>query len=204
MNQRVFAYLRVSTEKQDEAGQRLAIENMASQKHLIVSEWYSDTESGGVPWQERGLAKVLENTKKGDIILVSEITRIARSTLGVLTFMEAVVNKGVQVFDAQLIIKLDGSAMDKLTITLFAMIGEVERNLLRVRTKNALAAKKAAGVVLGRPRGANGKEGVLDGKEEEIQAFLYGSDPRSKTWVAARLGVTRPTLDLKLKKMKGY
>ena len=99
------AYLRISTDKQDEASQRQIIKG----KYPFLSEWMSDTASGGTPWQERAISEILNSCERGDKIIVSEISRIARSTVGVLTFMQAAAEKGVTVDAVKSCIVLDGS-----------------------------------------------------------------------------------------------
>ena len=76
-------------------------------------------------------------------------------------------------------------------VTLFGLFAEVERTLLSLRTKEALAAVKATGKPLGRPRGALGKS-KLDGKKEEIKTLL--ALRVSKASIAKITGVDRATL----------
>ena len=76
-------------------------------------------------------------------------------------------------------------------VTLFGLFAEIERTLLSLRTKEALAAAKAAGKALGRPRGALGKS-KLDGKKEEIKTLL--ALRVSKASIAKITGVDRATL----------
>ena len=59
----------------------------------------------------------------------------------------------------------------KVMIAMFGLFAEVERDLISERTKEGLAAAKAKGKLLGRPKGALGKS-KLDGKEEDIRMLL--------------------------------
>ena len=93
---KTVAYLRISTDKQDEASQRHIIAGKLVEGVQGV-EWVSDTASGGTAWQQRAIAGVLERAARGDRIMVSEISRIARSTVGVLTFLQSAAEKGVTV-----------------------------------------------------------------------------------------------------------
>ena len=79
----------------------------------------------------------------------------------------------------------------RVMVTLFSLFAEIERALLSLRTKEALAAARAAGKRLGRPPGARGKS-KLDGKEHEIQTFL--ALQVSKALIAKITGVDRSTL----------
>lgn len=192
---KAVAYLRISTDKQDEASQRKIIEAKYPLENLI--SFVSDTASGGKPWQERAIAGVLERAERGDLIIVSEISRIARSTVGVLTFLEAATEKGVQVDAVNTGIKLDGSMSATIVLTVFAMVAQIERALLKERTKAALDARKARGLPIGRQQGAKGKRNKLDGRMNEIRPLLDAKV--SKTAVARVLGVSRQTLDTFLK-----
>lgn len=186
---RIVAYLRVSTDKQDEASQRQIIGGKIGAKG---AEWVSDTASGAKPWQERAIAGVLERSIRGDRIIVSEISRIARSTVGVLTFLQAAAEKGVTVDAVKSGILLDGSTASKIVVTVLAMAAEIERDLLRERTKAALDARKARGLPVGRQAGATGKKNKLDGRMGEIQPLLDAKV--SHTAIARVLKVSRQTL----------
>jgi len=79
----------------------------------------------------------------------------------------------------------------RVMVTLFGLFAEVERELLSLRTKEALAAVRAAGRRLGRPRGTCGTS-KLDGEEGEIQTLL--GLQVSKASIANITGVDRSTL----------
>lgn len=195
---KTLAYLRISTDKQDEASQRQIIGGKYGAETL---EWVSDTASGGKPWQDRAIAGMLERSGRGDRIIVSEISRIARSTVGVLTFMQAAAAQGVTVDAVKSGITLDGSTASKIVITVLAMAAEIERDLLRERTKAALDARKGRGLPVGRQVGATGKRNKLDGRMNEIRPLLDAKV--SKTAIARILKVSRQTLDTFLKTSYG-
>jgi DNA invertase Pin-like site-specific DNA recombinase len=77
-------------------------------------------------------------------------------------------------------------------VTLFGLMAELERDLISMRTREALAAKKAQGKILGRPKGSLGKS-KLDGKEDEISRLLESKV--SKAAIARITGVSWLTLD---------
>lgn len=189
---KTIAYLRVSTDKQDEASQRQIIGGKCQE----VGEWVSDTASGAKPWQDRAIAGVLDRCERGDKLMVSEISRIARSTVGVLTFLQAAAEKGVTVDAVKSGILLDGSTASKIVVTVLAMAAEIERDLLRERTKAALDARKARGLPVGRQAGATGKKNKLGGRWQEIEPLLKAKV--AKTAIARVLGVSRQTLHVYL------
>lgn len=188
---KTVAYLRISTDKQDEASQRQIITGKLAGSAEAV-EWVSDTASGAKPWQDRAIAGVLERCGRGDRIMVSEISRIARSTVGVLTFLQAAAEKGVTVDAVKSGILLDGSTASKIVVTVLAMAAEIERDLLRERTKAALDARKARGLPVGRQAGAMGKRNKLDGRMDEIAPLLAAGV--AHTAIARVMKVSRQTL----------
>lgn len=196
---KAVAYLRVSTEKQDEASQRQIIATKYPLDNLI--SFVSDTASGAKPWTERAIAGVLERSERGDKIIVSEISRIARSTVGVLTFLQAAAEKGVTVDAVKSGILLDGSTASKIVVTVLAMAAEIERDLLKERTKAALDARKARGLPVGRQAGALGKKNKLDGRMSEIEPLIKAGV--AQTAIARVLGVSRQTLHTFMQLRKG-
>lgn len=78
----------------------------------------------------------------------------------------------------------------KIVLTMLAMIAEIERDLISERTKEGLRARKAAGVVLGRPKGPG--KSKLDQHREEILALLNNGS--TKTFIAKRYGTSLPNL----------
>jgi len=197
---KTVAYLRISTDKQDEASQRQIISGKWACTGSEGIEWVSDTASGAKPWQDRAIAGVLDRCVRGDRIMVSEISRIARSTVGVLTFLQAAAEKGVTVDAVKSGILLDGSTASKIVVTVLAMAAEIERDLLRERTKAALDARKARGLPVGRQAGALGKKNKLDGRMAEISPLLAAGVAHSA--IARVLNVSRQTLHTFLQQQK--
>lgn len=187
-----IAYLRISTDKQDEASQRQIITASLKGEPIALFEWLADTASGGTPWQSRAIAGALDRLTTGDTLIVSEISRIARSTVGVLTFLQAAAERGVTVIAVKSGIHLDGSTASKIVVTVLAMAAEIERDLLRERTSAALQARKARGLPIGRQAGATGKRNKLAGRMPEIVPMLKAGVARAA--IARILGVSRQTL----------
>ena len=185
------AYLRISTDHQDEASQRQQIAELTKSTGLVIDREFAETASGGTPWQERMLATLLRTASAGDTIVVSEISRIARSTVGVLTFLQAAAAAKINVIAVRNKLVLDDSLHSKITVTVLALAAEIERDLLRERTKAALAARRAAGLPLGRPRGSISSS-VLEPRAAEIEKAL--SAKISKRGIARMLGCSPGTL----------
>lgn len=197
----IHAHIRISTDKQDEKSQRQIICNAFPAAVTKQFSWSSDTASGGMPWQQRELAQVLARSISGDTIVVSEVSRIARSTVGVLTFLQAAAERNIVVIIVKSGIKIDGSMSSKIVITVLGMAAEIERDLLRARTKASLAARKANGLPVGRQVGAKGKRNKLDGKMPDIQKLL--DSKVSKSAIARLMQCSRQTLDTYLSIQEG-
>ena len=112
--------------------------------------------------------------KKGDTLLVTELSRIGRSTMEVMSIFKVLVERGVKTHIIKSNFKI-GTEEDKITssvlIFAFGLAAELERELISQRTKSALAKKKSEGMKLGRQKGQKVKS-KLDGKEESIKSLL--------------------------------
>ena len=168
-----YAYLRVSTNQQDVDNQRHGILEYANQKSLGHLEFVEDSVSGQKKWRDRAVGELLTNTaNEGDVIIFAEISRMARSTLQVLEILECCMHKGLSVHIAKQQIVLDDQLPSRITATVLGLAAEIERELISLRTTEALAKRKAAGKPLGRPKGRQSAKLKLDAKEQEIRMYL--------------------------------
>ncbi|MBY0378974.1 MAG: recombinase family protein [Burkholderiales bacterium] len=148
-----FAYLRVSTDRQDAKNQKLGILDYCNSKNINNLKIVEDTMSGTTSWRERAIGKLIENGITGDIIIVAEVSRLGRSILQVLEIMEIAAQKGISVHIAKNRMIMDGSMQSTITATVLGLVAQIEREFLSSRTKEALQQKKLDGVKLGRPKG---------------------------------------------------
>ena len=167
---RVIGYLRVSTNGQDLENQQLGILHFANGQGWKV-ELFQETVSGRVSYKDRGLGKIVQELKANDVLIVSELSRLGRSMLEIITLLCELSDRGVKVFAIKGNHKVDNSIQSKVMTMVLCMAAEIERELISQRTKEALQRKKLEGVTLGRPKGVPGKS-KLDGKEEEIRKLL--------------------------------
>jgi len=93
--------------------------------------------------------------------------------------------------------RLGDDIQSKVLAFAFGLSAEIERNLISQRTKEALARKRAEGVVLGRPVGSKSAKVKLSGKEDFIRELLSHNVP--KTQIAKMLKVDRMTVDTFIK-----
>ena len=197
-----YAYLRVSTDAQDVQNQKHGVLEYANQHGLSSMQFIEDSVSGKKPWKERALGQLLVNAGEGDTVIVSEVSRLARSTLQVLEILQHCTEHQINLHIAKNSMIFDNSMQSRITATVLGMAAEIEREFISSRTKEALAARKAAGVKLGRPQGKAQKL-KLDEKRDEIQKYLDMGV--SKAAIAKIIGCPATTLYdyCKVRKLKG-
>jgi len=191
------AYLRVSKDSQDVKNQRLAILEFARREKMEVDDFVEITVSSRKSTKERKVEQLLEELDTGDTLIVSELSRIGRSVGEIITtvdtLVDTLVKKKIRFIAVKEGIRLNGSQdmQTKVMVTMFGLFAEIERDLISMRTKEGLAAARASGKKLGRPKGILGKS-KLDGREDEITRLLTLGV--SKASIAKITGVDRSTL----------
>lgn len=190
---RTVAYIRVSTGGQGLESQRLAILEYAHRHGLTVQTFVEAHASSRHVRARRGVDALLEQVHAGDLILVSELSRLGRSVGQIIQLVDRLLKQQVQLVAIKEHIRLNGTQdlQTKVMITLFGLFAEIERDLIAERTKEGLAAARAQGRLPGRPKGVLGTSG-LTGREAEIQSLL--AKTVSKASIAKILGVSRSTL----------
>ena len=190
---KTVAYLRVSTRSQDLANQKLAILEFSQKRQFPIDQFIESRISSRKSPLERRIDEMLGTLQPGDRLLVSELSRLGRSLSQVIQIVETLVRRKIRFIAIKEAIEFDGKQdlRTKVMIALFGLFAEVERDLISERTKEGLAAAKAKGKLLGRPKGALGTS-RLDGKEQDIRALL-GKDV-SKASIAKILDVSRSAL----------
>lgn len=188
----VIAYLRVSTEKQFLANQREEILRFAAKSDLTVDKWYTETVSGSVSSKERKLSEVLSRMQKGDVLIVTEISRLSRTLLEIMTILHSCITKEVVLYSTKEGYVFQNDINSKVLGFAFGLMAEIERNLISMRTKEALARRKQEGVKLGRRRGDSPKMSILN-KHKSI--ILKERDRGvSCSELARRMKVSRTTM----------
>lgn len=191
------SYLRVSTDAQDTVKNKAAVLVFANEKGFGQVEFVEEKVSGKKPWRERKIKGVLDSLEEGDRLIVPELSRLGRSTLEVLEILREAKDKGVDVYAVKEGLSLNGDGMQaKIMTTMLALFAELERDFISQRTREALMARKAAGVKLGRPKGPGRSK--LDPHREEIVALLKNG--ATKRFVAKRYDTTTVNLYNWLKK----
>jgi DNA invertase Pin-like site-specific DNA recombinase len=189
----IFAYIRVSTDQQTVENQRFEILKFTDQKKIHVGEWIEETISGRKKYQDRKLGKLLQSLKKEDILIISELSRLGRNLMEVMSILHDCMEREIKVYAIKEGYELGNNINSKVLAFAFGLSAEIEMNLISQRTKEALARRKSEGQTLGRPKGSLSKETKLTGKEAEIKDLL--KKKVSVSTIGRILGVHRLTVD---------
>lgn len=188
----VYGYIRVSTDKQTVENQRFEINQFAIKQNLIIEKWIEETISGTKEVDKRTLGKLLKKTKKDDILICSELSRLGRSLFMIMEVLNFCMKREVKIWTIKDNYRLGEDIQSKVLAFAFGLSAEIERNLISQRTKEALARKKAEGVILGRPVGKKSSKVKLSGKELQVQKLLNKNISYSA--IGRILGVNRITV----------
>lgn len=185
---KIYGYVRVSTSAQDENNQRLAIGQ--------ADEWITSRQSSRKTQGQRGITELLASVSAGDTVLVTELSRLARSTSELLLMVDEMTRRGIGliVMKQGINIPASGAPMDpttKMTVTIFGLMAELERDFVSIRTKMGLEARRAAGVTLGKPVGTRQPCKLDSCAHEVIAARAAGVSVNA---LATQFGVGRGTM----------
>jgi resolvase domain protein len=188
----IYGYIRVSSDKQTVENQRFEISNFCEKNSLTIDVWVEETISGMTRVENRKLGKLLKKMKKGDVLICSELSRLGRNLLMIMGVLNECMNRDIQVWTIKDNYRLGSDINSKVLAFAFGLSAEIERNLISQRTKEALARKKAEGVILGRPKGSKSAKTKLTGQEKQIKELL--EKKVSYSAIGRILGVHRLTV----------
>ena len=166
---------------------------------MVIDGWIEETISGTKAYNKRELGKLLDKVKKEDLIICAELSRLGRNLFMIMEILNICMTKECRVWTIKDNYRLGDDIQSKVLAFAFGLSAEIERNLISQRTKEALARKKAEGVILGRPKGKKSSQEKykLFGKEVLIQELL--KNKVSKRQIAKICKVDRNTLDRYIK-----
>ena len=154
----IYGYVRVSTQGQNLDSQKNLISRYSVDQKLIVDEWIELEISSHQSTAKRRIDELLDKLLPGDTVIVSELSRIGRSIKETLNIIEVIIKEK----EARLVLikqsldlnpKQKNNITNKILITIFSMIAELERDFISERTKEGLRARVAKGIKLGKPKG---------------------------------------------------
>ncbi|MCH3924086.1 MAG: master DNA invertase Mpi family serine-type recombinase [Bacteroidales bacterium] len=188
----IYGYIRVSSDKQTVENQRFEINNFCHNKEMFIDKWIEETISGTKDVNERKLGKLLKRMRKDDVLICSELSRLGRNLLMIMGILNECMKNDIQVWTIKDNYRLGSDINSKVLAFAFGLSAEIERNLISQRTKEALARKKAEGVILGRPKGRKSSKKKLTGLEIKIKKLR--EDRVSYSAIARILKVNRATV----------
>jgi DNA invertase Pin-like site-specific DNA recombinase len=196
----IYGYIRVSTEKQNIENQRHEIIRFANFKEMKVNKWVEETISTRKKLEERTFGKLLLDLSKDDILIVSELSRVGRNLMQIMSVLHLCMERDVKVFAVKEGYELGDNINSKVLAFAFGLSAEIERNLISQRTKESLARLKAEGRVLGRPKGSKKQFPIL----LEYDAFIKEkiANGSKQVEIARELKVHRHTVKAWIENVK--
>lgn len=199
----IYGYIRVSSDKQTVENQRFEINNFCEREKIRIDGWIEETISGTKAYDKRLLGRLLNKVQKDDLIICAELSRLGRNLFMIMEILNICMTKECRVWTIKDNYRLGDDIQSKVLAFAFGLSAEIERNLISQRTKEALARKKAEGVVLGRPKGKKSSPDKykLSGKEILIKELIKNGTSLRK--IAQICKVDRNTLSrfIALKKL---
>lgn len=164
----IYGYVRVSTHEQSVDSQKNVISRYCVDQKLMVDEWIELEMSSRKSTVMRRIDELLDKLSPNDVVISSELSRLGRSIKETLNTIETIVQgKKSRLILIKQNLDLNPDAKDnvanKVLITVFSMLAELEKDFISERTKEGLRARVAKGIKLGKPKGI-------------IQASMYDKD----------------------------
>lgn len=190
----IYGYLRVSSDEQDVNSQKQGVEAFAKEHGWTIEEYISDEGvSGGKDPSKRKLGPLLKKLTKGDIVICSEISRLGRDLYMVMDVLHFCMKQECCIYTVKDRFVLGDDIQSKVLAFAFGLAAEIERQMIRQRTKEGLRLRMKQGVLLGRPIGTpNSDEAQKYGewKDKLKQMVEWQMGPRQ---IAQVIGCDRNT-----------
>ena len=174
------------------ANQRFEINAFCQKENLRVDGWIQETISGTKATDKRQLGRLLRKVRKDDLIICAELSRLGRNMFMIMNILNTCMEKECKVWTIKEGYRLGEDLQSKVLAFAFGLSAEIERQLISQRTKEALARKKAEGVMLGRKEGSHNAHYKLDDMAATIYHLLSLGQSREK--IAKACGVSKGTL----------
>jgi DNA invertase Pin-like site-specific DNA recombinase len=169
---RIIGYVRVSSDKQDLHKQEHLLLKYAQQHKMQIDELIKVEISSRKRVEERRIDELLKQLGEGDVLLVAELSRLGRNMFEVIDIINQLSQNGVEVVFVRQPELSTAGPHRKLLLAIYSYFAEAEREFISMRTRQGLAAARAEGKTLGRPKGSRDKERILDPYREQIKKYL--------------------------------
>ncbi len=189
-----YGYIRVSSDKQTVENQRFEIIRFCNEQCLVIDGWIEETVSGRKYYGKRQLGKLLRSLSAGDMIICSEMSRLGRSLFMIMEILGFCMKRKCKVWTVKDNYRLGNTIESKVLAFAFGLSAEVERDLISMRTREALMRLKSEGKRLGRPKGGHNCQEVhpLFKHDKYIRNALFKG--MSQREICRRLHCERTTL----------
>lgn len=177
----IYGYVRVSTDKQTTENQIFEINRFVKCNKLHVDQWINETICGATDLNKRKLGQLLKALQNGDILITSELSRLGRNLLQVMSILSYCMEHEIAVWTIKDNYRLGHDLQSKILAFAFSLSAEIERNLISQRTTEALRRLKAEGKTLGRPLGSRNKRYKLSCHKERIYYHLSRRNSLTQT-----------------------
>lgn len=190
----IYGYVRVSTDEQSVDSQKNSISRYCIDQKIMVDEWIELEMSSRKSTTMRRIDELLEKLAPDDTVISSELSRLGRSIKETLNTIETIVqDKKTRLILIKQSLDLNPSAKNnvanKVLITIFSMLAELERDFISERTKEGLRARVAKGIKLGKPKGVI--QASMYDKDKEKILHLYQLGVPIQKIIATHLGYGR-------------
>ena len=190
----VYGYIRVSSDKQTVENQRFEIERFCKVNNLSIGGWIEETISGTKAYKKRRLGALLQKVKKGDTIICTELSRLGRTLFMIMEILSVCMKKECRVWTIKDNYRLGDDIQSKVLAFAFGLSAEIERNLISMRTKEALARVRAEGRAVGRPKGALQQQKFYKIHEQDALIRQMVSEGVSLNKISALIHVSKGTV----------
>ena len=195
-----YGYIRVSTNHQNLENQQLEIEKFAKKNGFKIDKWIEEKISGTKRPESRRLGKeIMEECKKGDIVIATEISRFGRSLIMIMNVLQYFLEKNIQVWTIKDNYRLGDDIQSKVLAFAFGLSAEIERQLISERTKLGINRARDEGKHIGRAKGRKNDYYKLSPHEDYI--FEQLKEGKSKKEIAETLAVCEKTLAKHIKRL---
>lgn len=190
----IYGYLRVSSDDQDVNSQRQGVDAFAQCHGWEIDKYITDEGvSGGKDPNKRNLGPLLKLIHKDDVIICSEISRLGRDLYMVMDILHFCMEREAVIYTVKDKFTLGDDIQSKVLAFAFGLSAEIERQMIRQRTKEGLRLRMKMGVLVGRPLGTRSEPKVDEKtKAEIIEQYKWGVPLRR---LAQNFNVDRNTVD---------
>lgn len=189
---KVIGYIRVSSDKQDAQKQEHLLLKYAQQHQMQIDDFINIEISSRKNTKARRIDELLARLHQGDVLLVAELSRLGRNMFEVINIINQLGENGVRlVFVRQPELSTTGPH-GKLLLAIYSYFAETERDFISVRTQQGLAAARASGKQLGRPKGSRDKARILDPYRAQISEYLQLRLPLRRIRTLINRELSRP------------